>query len=77
VKASIAPEPASTSTVAFSGAGADAGETSANSSLSLRGFSTMPTTVRRKPSSDSVAPTSSRSSSASPSVIATWRGPAG
>ena len=37
---------------------ADAGETRANSSLSSRGFSTMPTTVRRRPSSASVAPSS-------------------
>ena len=34
---------------------ADDGETSANSSSSSRGFSTMPTTVRRRPSSASVA----------------------
>ena len=34
-------------TVTVSTANADDGETSANSSLSLRGFSTMPTTVRR------------------------------
>ena len=45
-----------TSTVTCSGAPADDGETSANSSLSLRGFSTMPTTVRRPPSSASVEP---------------------
>ena len=37
----------------WSGAPANEGETSANSSLSLRGFSTMPTTVRRTPSSAS------------------------
>ena len=36
----------------------DDGETRANSSLSSRGFSTMPTTVRRRPSSASVDPSS-------------------
>ena len=59
------------------GARADDGETSANSSLSLRGFSTIPTTVRRRPSSASVEPISSRRRSATPSVTATWPGPTG
>ena len=59
------------------GAPADEGETSANSSLSLRGFSTMPTTVRRWPSSARVDPISSRSSSATPSVTATSPRPVG
>ncbi len=56
---------------------ADEGETRANSSLSLLGFSTMPTTVRRWPSSARVEPSSSRRDSATPSVTATWPGPTG
>ena len=47
---------ASTRTVTRSGAPADEGETRANSSLRLRGFSTMPTTVRRRPSRASASP---------------------
>ena len=70
------PSLASTSTVTRSGL-ADEGETRANSSLSLRGFSTMPTTVRRRPSSARVDPISSRRDSATPSVTATWSRPAG
>ena len=65
---------ASTRTMTLFGAFANAGETRANSSLSLRGFSTMPTTVRRTPSSATVEPSSSRSRLATPSVTATsWR----
>ena len=56
MKESIDCSLAFTSTVTCSGAPADDGETSANSSLSLRGFSTIPTTVRRRPSSARVAP---------------------
>ena len=76
-KESIDSSLASTRTVTWSGAPADEGETSANSSLSLRGFSTMPTTVRRRPSSARVDPSSSRRSSATPSVTATSPGPSG
>ena len=49
---------ASTRTVTFSGAPADEGEMRANSSLRSSGFSMMPTTVRRRPSRSSVAPSS-------------------
>ena len=62
---------ASTRIETWSGALANKGETRANSSLSLRGFSTMPTTARRTPSSARIDPSSSRSSLATPSVTAT------
>ena len=66
---------ASTRTVTFCGAPADEGETRANSSLRSSGFSTMPTTVRRRPSRSSVAPSSTLRSAATPSVRATWPRP--
>ena len=76
-KESIEASLASTRTATWSGAPADDGETSANSSLRSRGFSTMPTTVRRRPSSATVAPGRTRRRSATPSVTATWPGPTG
>ena len=63
--------------VTWSGDRADEGATRANSSLSLRGFSTIPTTVRRWASSARVEPSSSRRSLATPSVTATSCGPVG
>ena len=79
MKASTAPAPAPVSarTVTWSGAPADEGVTRANSSLRSRGFSTMPTTVRRRPSSASGSLSSSPSSVATLSVTATWPGPSG
>ncbi len=77
MKASTEPVPAWTRTVTWSGAPADEGETRANSSLRSRGFSTMPTTVRRRPSRSSVFPSSSPRIVATPSVTATWPGPFG
>ena len=76
-KASTAPASASTRTVTRSGRPADEGETRANSSLRSRGFSTMPTTVRRRPSRASVFPISSPRSVATPSVTATSSAPFG
>ena len=69
--------PLSTRTVTWSGAPAEEGETSANSSLRSEGFSTMPTTVRRFPSMARVPPSSSPRTWATPSVTATWPRPSG